>query len=472
MGLKDLQPELIYQICENLCQHCTEKHIDAPQAELWRMTPEAKLGRQTLLSLCLVNKDIGEIAQKVLFHHVGWLGEKETVLYYLLRTIHAKPDLGKHIRVANLTPVPILPQIFPGHWLQQVFPKFRHLLSLDFLLQNFNIDAGDNGDTISNAIPVVILLQAPHLEHLCVTGLQDWVLFDQLDKEVVLREKLLPQDLKTLYVSKYGRIYPGGAEQMKLDLSPAGLGEYISSFKRLHTLTLCNPRGSTITDSLSIENLRTLRLSDVQLTEAQLRTLLSTTRCLREFVFHEIMNRGTPVEPPVNPQEIFEILASKNDTLRRLVLNTWTYTGPLTMGRKLTNLEELRINHPVFCDILNLARNRRQLDEERLVGFLPPSIRTLHLDASGLGTKWMEEALAKYIMSTYNPSPDEQKLKKVILNFKMRVSYAPERPSSPADDPVIYFDTFLRGKCARWFENGTMGLTKERMLWYEIEEQE
>ncbi|KAJ3540258.1 hypothetical protein NM208_g5135 [Fusarium decemcellulare] len=129
VGLKDLQPELIFQICENLCQHCTEKHIDAPQAELW------------------LNKYIGEIAQKVLFHHVGWLGEKETVLYYLLRTIHVKPDLGKHIRVANLTPVPILPQIVPGHWLQQVLPKFRHLLSLDFLLQLYVIIRSEFGVT-------------------------------------------------------------------------------------------------------------------------------------------------------------------------------------------------------------------------------------------------------------------------------------------------------------------------------------
>ncbi|RMJ15400.1 hypothetical protein CDV36_004928 [Fusarium kuroshium] len=150
MSLTDFSSEILLQICEELCPHCQEKHMEIPRPDWWRRDSS----RRGLLSLLLVNKKIGAIAQRVLYHHFGYV-EKDQNPDDLVRfclTICAKPELGKCLRWANLS-------------------CSRVEVNYDMTQEYF-----DRGNPRS-ALATLILLQAPNLERLDDDVLEEFAHF-------------------------------------------------------------------------------------------------------------------------------------------------------------------------------------------------------------------------------------------------------------------------------------------------------
>lgn len=87
-GLSTLPNELLYKICKNLCPHC---------ANLPRSLPEDgyKLedGRHALSCLSKTCRQLREIAQPILYHHVYTIRH-----WHFLRSIIARPDLAANVR--------------------------------------------------------------------------------------------------------------------------------------------------------------------------------------------------------------------------------------------------------------------------------------------------------------------------------------------------------------------------------------
>lgn len=235
MGLQDLSPEILFQICELFCEHCQGEWYGLRQPPKWwgLVNP-----RSNLLALSLVCTSIGSVAQQVLHHHFGYDVRHSKSLAQLCRTISNNPELAKSLRWANLSSygsdeAPL--DVVQG-WLPETIDKFSHHLL-------------DGGTWIpdKNLLTAIILLQAPNLEKLDDNGCRYKAAFHFLDHDAVIRDRALPPNLKNL---RLGTIPYDRHERVMMDLSWDGLGGFIDTLNKLESLDVWCPLASRIDERL------------------------------------------------------------------------------------------------------------------------------------------------------------------------------------------------------------------------------
>ncbi|KAF4948488.1 hypothetical protein FSARC_13725 [Fusarium sarcochroum] len=462
MGFQYLQPELIYQICEYFCQHCTETYSIAPELEIWHGDNHSIVRRRALLDLSLVCKSWSPIAQNVLHHHFGFYEPACDCQVQFCRTISQNPDLGKQLKMAKLHHVkPFLNPMNGGLWIASALNKYPSFLT-------YEMDA--RGIKVSNwedYIASLILLQAPNLEHAVVHGTLDWMLFRAFNKSAVVQGDALPRNLRMLSLGHGGQINLDD-DFMPVELSEAGMGGVFPAFNKLEVLTVSNLCPFSIHAGLSLQSLRILRLTNIRIIKEQLQTLVDIPTSLEEFAFHEMGDASLSLDGAITSEEIFEVLASKKDTLKRVVVKMDSGQERLTSPSQLVNLEKLKVNWQAFCDAFELARHHQDLDNQALVNVFPSSLNTLSLEASGRSLERIREAVIAYINSTYRKSPEEQKLKQVIIHFKDLAAILPMNGLKSAEELMALNEYTFRVRCREWLENGNIVLTKEPFLWYSI----
>ncbi|KAF4976753.1 hypothetical protein FZEAL_6632 [Fusarium zealandicum] len=458
MNLQDLQPELILQICENLCQHCLEKHSNLPRYEIWDRNPEASPCRQALVSLSLVSKRVGAIAQTVLYHHFGFLEQSPLAPFYFCRTISENPNLARKIRLLYTTHVPEMPDIEEArNWLPGVLDKFKKQLDFPPLPQGVENIFDNTYPSSRYLIPALILFQVPRLEHIYVAGRGNWAMFNMIDRKAMLIGDFLPKGVKSLGVGALGLHDTGTEWKKSLDISEKGAGRFLAAFNRLSALCLHSPTGSITIARPSLDNVRTLRLSESALTIEQLRDLIQTTKCLEEFAYQQAIYNSSDTQAAISSQAILEVLADRKETLRRVILYVGWRNDPVVSAKCLTGLEELKVNGDALRNMLQLLQNHEDLKHDALIDVFPPSIHTLHLDIACRSFRYMQEAIASYIESTYRSSPVEQKLKRVVIHYRHLETLRHNGPTQRVTEELIeVFRAFFQNRCQRWLRNGTL----------------
>ncbi|EEU39858.1 uncharacterized protein NECHADRAFT_79501 [Fusarium vanettenii 77-13-4] len=438
MGLQDLSPEILFQICELFCEHCRgEEHGMEQPPEWWGLANP----RSNLLALSLVCRSIGSVAQQVL-HHFGYMEYHRESKAKFCRTISNNPELAKSLRWVNLSSygsdeAPL--DIVQG-WLPETIDKLSHHLL-------------DGGTWIpdKNLLNAIILLQAPNLERIDDDGSHHKAAFNFLDHDAVIRDRALPPNLKYL---RLGYAFTYHLRGTIMDLSWDMLGGFIDSFNKLESLHVYYPLASGIDKRLSFDSLRTLQLDQSFMPRKDLERLLSCMPKLEEFAITRLFDGNSDFPEPATGPEILEVLAGRNDTLRRLELDMSCTYDHVENLRALTNLEELKIRlgesrHTAY-------RYRQRIDKQFFIRIMPPSLRKLHIDFFDK-EKMFEEAsdgLMTYILSTYRENPQDQRLRMVQVDMQRL----------PKHWQVCQRDAFQQG-CHEWAKNGTLAFGIELFDW-------
>ncbi|KAI8721236.1 hypothetical protein NCS52_00570600 [Fusarium sp. LHS14.1] len=441
MGLEDLCPEILFQICELFCEHCQgEWYLTKQPPEWWGLVNP----RSSLLALSLVCKSIGSVAQQVLHHHVGYVDKYNQSKAKFCRTISNNPELAKSLRWANLSlsRSDKVPEEVVQGWLQEAINKFSHHLL-----------GGGKRIQYKQLLKAIILLQAPNLEQLdddsdCYKGA-----FHFLDHDAVIRDRALPPNLKNLRLGPTTYNIHG---MTMVDISWDGIGGFIDTLNKLESLDVCNPLGSRIDERLSFDSLRTFQLREFLMPRQDLERLLSCMPKLEEFDTTRLFDGDGDLPKPATGPEILEVLAGRNDTLRRLELDMSCTHDNVEQLQHLTNLEELKI---ILGKSAHAAyRQRQRIDEQFFIRTMPPSLRKLHINRFHGRTMFEEasEALMTYISSTYRDSPQDQRLRMVQVDMQ----------GEPRDWAVCQRDTFQQG-CQEWAKNGTLVFDIDVFDWHE-----
>ncbi|RSL64525.1 hypothetical protein CEP54_004719 [Fusarium duplospermum] len=425
MNLTDFSTEILLQICEALCPHCQEKHLEIPRPDWWRRDSS----RRALLNLCLVNREVGAMAQRVLYHHFGYVEKDRDPddLVRFCRTICAKPELGKCLRWANLSSSRVEVNFdMIGGWLTDAFDKFLDKIFLDE-------EYFERGSPRS-AFAALILLQAPNLERLDDDGKNHGSFLRMMvwDDGTSVYDDVLPQNLRSVKLGDW-ICSLRDHERHGIDLRAGCLGYLLSSLPKLDTLTIYCPAFSAPDDRVRFQHLRVLRL------------------VLEEFAHYYYGLPGIVRTDAATISDICEVLAQRKDTLRRLLLDASCTTDDIDGLRELDNLEELKIGAgPILEPQPGLGR----LDPHALVRVLPPSLKKLHVKSKMPGLDLAGEALMTYIESTYRESTAEQKLKQVYFD----VYEEPDRAYFPLRRK-------LEKRCRDWIKNGSVVFSVGRFAW-------
>lgn len=430
MGLADLCPEILFQICELFCEHCQgEWYGSRPPPEWWRFfNPHS-----TLLALSLVCKSIGPIAQRVLHHHFGHGITSYDTTALFCRTISSNPELAKDLRWADLSRLirsETLEDIVEG-WLPNDINKLsRHLLH------------GGQGIPYVDLLTATILLQAPNLEHLEDQGGSGREACKFLNWDAVVRDGALPPDLKHLCLRSctYGSI-PN--RKVWMDLSWDGIGAFIEAFKELESLTVHFPLASGVDERLSFQSLRVLRLYEFYLPAKDFEKLISLMPHLEEFAISRLANFSRSPSPATVP-EILQTLAQRNNSLRRLELDISCTHDDVWLLNGLTNLEELEM--VLGRNEVTVHRHRGRISKQAFVGIMPPSLRKLHFHSYEMRAfERAKDALMTYISSTCRERPDDQRLRTVHFD----VAWKSESWEARQRD-------IFQQECQEWAKNGTL----------------
>jgi hypothetical protein len=459
-----LPSEILHQIFEYFCHHCQEKHPTSHE-HLPIFDNETNENRRALLSLSRTCKSWGCIAQNVLHHYFIFSDVRRQIL--LCRTICENPELGERLQFASLERLALMVDpAMAQPWFSRSIARFLHLFKKDSLdWQGCTVAWGD-------CIAPLILLQAPNLKHLVVHGRYNLYLFDEFDMEATMRYRALPQNLESLSVGHQEiSCLWDGYPPVRTGLD--ALGGLLIRLENLETLSLSRPDLKSLPEKLPLQRLRRLRIGNACLSKDRLQSLINSTGHLEEFVYREIDHAvHTTRAILVKSQEVFEMLVPMKATLKRVVLRMYRSERLPTTGAQLVNLQQLRINPGVLCDIPTLKLNRQDLAKHDLLNVFPPNLQTLCLDHSHADAARYGEALGCYISSTYKEDPQEQKLREVTLHIVDTAFPHPMGAIIHVSPHMLSHVNareveFLRNKCSSsWLENGCVTVTTEPILWY------
>ncbi|KAM0230931.1 hypothetical protein ACHAP5_011252, partial [Fusarium lateritium] len=362
-GLRELPAELLHQTFELLCQHCAEKHLDTPRIEDWDQDQKIKEDRRCLLNLSVTCAKWGYIAQQVLHHHFGFLETRYEQQTSFCRTICGNPELGRQLRVAKFRKPKIFLLTRPAEdWIAEPFTKYSNFISCP-TSSIMNCLAWE-----AYAVPL-ILLQAPNLEHIALHGLKDWLVFKDFNIRNVTQARALPQNLKSMSLGgQHQMILPEHDEQVMIQDTLMSL--LFATFEKLQMLTISKPHLDLLYKPPPLQNLRSLRLFNVAIVEDKLRPLVDGAESLEEFIFWEMSRAELAPLPCVTPDGVFSILSRKSTLKRVIVQMTATPVAfaddqqlikPETLRDLwlLGNLEELRINSEMLCNIPELMTKKK-----------------------------------------------------------------------------------------------------------------
>ncbi|KPM36065.1 hypothetical protein AK830_g10501 [Neonectria ditissima] len=191
---------------------------------------------------------------------------------------------------------------------------------------------------------------------------------------------------------------------------------------KLEAFTITSPQMLPMPHSIKFQHLKLLQISDSRLRKDNLSLFIRTPENLREFVYRESTSPRTLSESKdprcVGPQDVFEYLAARNDSLRRVTVIMNKGPKPLTAAVKLTGLEELCIN---TCAIFNMERmilQSSKVDEFGLVDDLPLALKALHLEILPRGLVCVDTSIAKYVASTYDHENNTQTLERLSISMQ------------------------------------------------------
>ncbi|EWG44448.1 hypothetical protein FVEG_05502 [Fusarium verticillioides 7600] len=459
-----LPTEILYQIFEHFCLHCQDKHSVSHEQIISNKKDKE---RPALINLSRTCKSWGCVAQNILHHYFKHSDDLRQILF--CRTICENPELSKQLQVAILgLNAGFNQELLYQPWFKKSMARYVCLFGLEPLyLQSSVASWGE-------FIAPIILLRATNLKHLVVHGFYNPMIFQRFHMEAVMRNKALTQKLESLSV---------GQQEISSvwDLRPQvqtflhNLGELLIMLENLQTLSISRPNFASLPENLPLQKLRRLRIGNASLSKSGLQRLINNTGKLEEFVYREVEDTGWSQATRtrlVTSQEIFEMLLPLKDTLKRVVLKMWNSERPPTAMAQLVKLQQLRVNAGVLCDISTLRRNTQDLAKNALLNVFPPNLQTLCLDHSHTDAPRYREALGSYISSTYRESPQEQKLKEVILHFIDKAYPNPAPWAMPVVRPTnAEEEESLHRECGSlWLENGCITTTVAPFSWYSCDD--
>jgi hypothetical protein len=363
IDLQNFQPDLIYLVCETLCQHCTHPDVGKYWTSDYQWQPEVKANRQTLLNLSLLCKSWGTIAQKFLYHHFGTLETTLIAEVLFCRTVSQNPDLAKLVKYARLRHIDTTDNASPiEDWIVEPLNKLSELLN--FPGTTFDSEASN----WESFVAPLIILQVPNLKYLHVGHKEDYLLLDKFNKPAVVRQQALPVYLNSLMVG-YDDELNGTISEIPghLDVSEEGLGGLLAALKHLRYLSICCPNISTVGDPLPLQNVTRLDCQRFALRKDQLQHIVSSTSALEIFDYHAC---GNSLENFATGEEVCEVLAPHKNTLWSMSISTYYRGGSFMPIRQLENLQYLFLTAEAFWNPIN----EPILDEQALVVALPPSL--------------------------------------------------------------------------------------------------
>ncbi|KAF5580896.1 hypothetical protein FPCIR_10461 [Fusarium pseudocircinatum] len=457
-----LPAEILYQIFEHFCLHCQDKHSVSHEQIISNKKDE---NRPALINLSRTCKRWGCVAQNILHHYFKHSDDRQQILF--CRTICENPEFGQQLQVAILElNAGFNQEYFCQPWFKESMARYMCLFGLEPLYLQSSVA------TWGDFIAPIILLRATNLKHLVVHDRYNPLIFQRFRMEAVMRNKALTQKLESLSVGQQeiSSIWDLGP-QVQAYLHT--LGELLIMLDNLQTLSISRPNFESLPEKLPLQKLRRLRIGNAYLPKSGLQRLINNTGKLEEFVYREVEDTGwSQTTNLVTSQEIFEMLLPMKDTLKRVVLRMYSSERPPTAIAQLVKLQQLRVNAGVLCDISTLRRNTLDLEKDALLNVFPPNLQTLCLDHSHTDAPRYREALGSYISSTYRQSPQEQKLREVILHFIDKDYPNPAPWVMPVRRPTnAEEEESLRRECGSlWLENGCITTTVAPFSWYSCDE--
>ncbi|KAF5569161.1 hypothetical protein FPHYL_2288 [Fusarium phyllophilum] len=375
MNLQNLDAALIYIICENFCLHCYQgpgDHEDFPSVSAAQET-DAKTLRYTLVSLSTVCKSWGYIAQKTLHHHFGFSETTPLAEAMFCRTLSENPELAKQVKQAFLRYIYADDICAEEDWLVESLNQFSGIIGLP------------------GADPII-------------TG---WERFIGALQASFNHENRFPQRLKTLDIKNKTARQTGFHNP--LDLSEGSIGGFIAALQKLQSLEAVNPNRRTLRDPLQFRNLRHIALRSTILSKEELRLLISATGPLESFLYIGAYCFGANF---CSIQDICEVLALRNKTLKALIAVPAHTAYDFTAGAELLNVRYMRM---ALEDIWLPVIDDDTRDDQIVVRGLPPYLETAHFDAAENILEDLLDAVITYIQSSYRRDPNDQVLKIVHI---------------------------------------------------------
>ncbi|KAG5770955.1 hypothetical protein H9Q72_002329 [Fusarium xylarioides] len=401
MNLQNLDAALIYIICENFCLHCLERpgdHEDFPSVSA-AQDADAKILRYTLVSLSTVCKSWGYIAQKTLHHHFGFSEVTTQAEFLFCRTLSENPELAKQVKQAFLRYIYLDDICAEEDWPVKSLNQFSGIIGLP--------GAEPIITGWERFIGALVLLQTPNLEYLETIAKDLFQILDNFSKPLSIHENRFPQRLKTLDIKNKTARQTGFHNP--LDLSQGSIGGFIAALPNLQNLEAVNPCRQTLRDPLQFRNVRHIALRSAILSKEELRILISATGPLESFLYIGAYCFGADF---CSIQDICEVLALRNNTLKALIAVPAHTAYDFTAGTELLNVRYMRmaledIWLPVIDDDIR--------DDQILVRGLPPCLENVTFDAAENILQDLLDAVITYIQSSYRKDPNDQVLKIVHI---------------------------------------------------------
>ncbi|KAF5976557.1 hypothetical protein FCOIX_7009 [Fusarium coicis] len=447
MDLQNLDPAIIYIICETFCLHCHDEYDHRQWDPAVALEDhDAKARRYDLISLSTVCKSWGYIAQKTLHHHFGFYEFRPEAMIPFCRTLYEKPELAKLVKQARLTHIFSTNIIIKGGWLFKCLNKLSNIL--DFHGRTFDPKTLKWEQFIGAAL----LLRLPNLEFLMAEASHLHELLNKFRKPFSLHRSKFPQFLKSIEVGNRHKNAP--TIRNPLDLSRDTIGGFMSELPYLQFMGLRNPSFSTLQDPLRLRNMRHVRLLGVDLGWEGLKVFISATGPLESFQY-----QGSQDGPdPCSVQDVCQALAIRKNTLKWLKVLAPFLPHEFTAGRRLNNVTYMRM---MLDNIFYPTHEEPIADDQLILSFVPPSLETIHLDVADYTLGGMLGTIISYIQSSYRRDPRHQILKSVEIHVMMHSDREKMEHSRKSIHDSAW--RLIKRKCGRFLENGNINL---QTTWY------
>lgn len=422
-----LSNEMINEICKLSCPHCSiycERDsllANFPKTERIPNEMYWKSCRKDLLNLCLVSKRVRDWAQPVLFHHFGLL-EKDPDCRALLkfyRSIWENRSLGGHVRLLRVTDPDTDPEedVWTPREQQAMLWKIpswqsTHPVTLpDAVL--YELARTEN--KIAMILPTLTVMLTPKIRELDVVSLHVASIFSYLELDAAPGEHFLPE----LRFLSLGRV---DAQLDFFHYAPIRLRTHLNGFmqhfRRLSRLSLTQVLNLSraIPMTLNLKMISVLDLKQMVVSKSVLKKIVQATGGLERFQYCEPRPRQVESADELDRRiensegnhatvkDIFEILASKKNTLKEVKVHTW-YRDELLTSLSLssfTNLESLSLNDAAFFDL----QGDGEFDDDILCNLLPRSLSVLDLSSTYYGMELFEKPLVRFCGGRPGEHPD------------------------------------------------------------------
>ncbi|KAK9424268.1 putative F-box domain-containing protein [Seiridium unicorne] len=422
-ALDHLPIEILTAILKQFCVHCqaSSESPDAYSCGNQQQPSEPSwysLDRHALFSLCLTSRNLLEPAQAILYHEFmpGYGDSWRTTRYTwagrltnFLCTISRRPDLAAMVKRVHIDPK-LMFFVSPEECKTAIglaaakfmigLPEFADYLDGPESWSPFSWKGNHYVDTqFSRELIHMLVLQLPELEHISFKT-------SYLNRQTMPRPRPIPSTAFRATTQTGPSIKRIAAAQDKgsstdLDsfsstLVPDTL-EWIppGHLQELH-LHMVTAGGSLDLPSLSLINLKTLRITSSRITRSALSSILSSIQALETFIYESaptrngtaLDHRSESINDAFEPYDAVNCLQRHQASLIRLHLQMSGYKCPgvsnfgtglgLVTSLRDFSLKHLLINAEAIC---NSPRATPE-DAKLLESLLPTSLESLALSGN------------------------------------------------------------------------------------------